>query len=112
MQNQVTQNVITYGMLAFLGLGALGLFASLVQVIRTGARPARRTVDPVKFGAMVESTRSALLELQTMLSAEVAESTARHVASVTQLGRPEVELFQKIRKYQGVRPEAAWGGQH
>ena len=105
------QDLITYGMLAFLGLGVIGLCASLVQLLRASirTRPAR---DPVKFREMVTSTRSALMELQTMLSSELTETTARQIASVTQLGRPEVELFQKIRKYQSSRPEAAWGGQH
>ena len=108
------QDLITYGMLAFLGLGVIGLCASLVQLLRASirTRPARLNLDPVKFREMVTSTRSALVELQTMLSSEVAETTARQVACVTQMGKPEVELFQKIRKYQGARPEAAWGGQH
>ena len=108
------QDLITYGVLAFLGLGAAGLCACLVQLLRASirTRPARRSLDPVQFREMVTSTRSALIELQTMLSSEVSETNARHMACVTQLGRPEVELFHKIRKYQAVRPEAAWGGQH
>ena len=108
------QNLVTYCMLGFLGLGAVGLCVSLVQLHRTffRSRPTRASLDRVKFQEMVSSTRSALVELHTMLSSEVAETEARHAASVTILGRPEVELFQKIRKYQAGRPEAVWEGQN
>jgi hypothetical protein len=107
------QNLVTYCMLAFLVLGVIGLCASLVQLLRASIRPrpARDSLDRAKFHEMVASTRSSLMELQTMLSSEVAETTARQIASVTQLGRPEVELFQKVRKYRS-RAEAAWGGQN
>jgi len=108
------QDLVTYGMLSFLGLGAIGLCASLVQLLRASIRPrrTRSSLDRARFREMVASTRSSLMELQTLLSLEVAETGARHAATVTLSGTPQVELFQKIRKYQAGRQEAAWGGQH
>jgi hypothetical protein len=108
------QDLVTYGMLLFLGLGAIGLCASLVQLLCASIRPRRprASLDRAKFREMVASTRSSLMELETLLSSEVVETTARHAATVTLSGRPQVELFQKIRKYQAARSEAAWGGQH
>jgi len=105
------KNLIPYAMLGFLILGVVGLCVSLVQLLkaslRTGSR--RSGPDPVQLRAAVASTRASLVELRTILSSEVAGSATRQAGCISLLGRPEVELFQKVRKYQMAPPEAALG---
>jgi hypothetical protein len=102
------ENLIPYCMLGFLALGAIGLCVSLVQLLKASmrSRKSRSGLDSIQFREAVASTRRALMELQNMLSSEVAGSDVRHAGSVALLGRPEVELFQKVRKYQVARPDS------
>jgi hypothetical protein len=102
------ENLIPYCMLGFLALGAVGLCVSLVQLLRASMRTRTRRsgLDPIQFREAVAATRSALLELRSMLSSETAGSDVRHADSVALLGRPEVEFFQKVQKYQGTRPNS------
>ena len=108
------QNLMPNPLLGFLTLGAVLLCVCLVILLRGSVRTRSRVSgpDPVQLREVVESTRSTLMELRAMLSSEVVGNAARHATAVSLLGKPEVELFQKVRKYQMASPEAALGEQN
>jgi len=103
----------SFGALPVLGMGALGLFLWLFQIVRSAVRAKKRcALASAQVRDTLEATRSGLLELKKMLSVPIEAPDDRAHAyrfqpapapRPTLVERVEIDLFHRIRRYQLAR---------
>jgi len=103
----------SFGALPVLGMGALGLFLWLFQIVRSAVRAKKRcALASAQVRDTLEATRSGLQELKEMLSVPIEAPDDRAHAdrfqpvsapSAALVERVEIELFHRVRRYQLAR---------